>query len=171
MTKSTWTRGMVIALVAGLTAPALAQDAQTQPAAKDDKAPVDKAKAEKKAIKPKPPADPATPAEPAPAVSGDAAAEVIAGTGIKARQPVGAGDSFTAGTKVWVWSKITGARGTTAKHVWKRDGAVIWEKEFEVKGGRYRTWTRRTLRKPGSYSVEVQGDGGAVLGAATFTVQ
>jgi hypothetical protein len=92
-----------------------------------------------------------------------------AGTGISKREAVGAADAFTAGTKVWAWSAITGAKDSTVKHVWKKDGKVLWEKSFEVSSSRYRTWTRRSV-KPGSYTVEVQAEDGTVLGSVTFTV-
>jgi len=102
--------------------------------------------------------------------SSDGAADVKAGTGIAKRESVGTADSFAKGTKVWVWSSITGAKGEMAKHVWKRDGKQIWEKEFEVKSGRYRTWTRRKMSKAGSYTVEVTGADGGVIGSASFTI-
>lgn len=100
----------------------------------------------------------------------DASAEVKAGTGVSKRESVGTADSFAKGTKVWIWSSIKGAKGEQAKHVWKRDGKAIWEKEFEVKSGRFRTWTRRKMSKAGSYSVEVQAADGSVLGSVSFTV-
>jgi hypothetical protein len=104
------------------------------------------------------------------AASTDASADVKAGTGIAKRESVGTADSFAKGTKVWIWSSIKGAKGEQAKHVWKRDGKQIWEKEFEVKSGRYRTWTRRKMSKAGSYTVEVQNADGGVIGSVSFTV-
>ena len=37
----------------------------------------------------------------------DPSAEVKAGTGVENREVVGAAESFTAGTTVWIWSRIT----------------------------------------------------------------
>ncbi len=117
--------------------------------------------ADKKAPEPK-----ETPSAPA-----GAAADVKAAKGIAKREPVDAAESFAKGTKVWVWSSITGANGTTVKHVWKKDDKVLWEKEIDVSSGRYRTWTRRSMRNPGSYTVEVQSADGAVLGSVAFTIE
>jgi hypothetical protein len=122
---------------------------------------------------PPPPTDDQAPKEaPPPAVDAPdgAAAELKAGTGIdkKKREVVGEAESFSAG-RVWVWSSITGAKGTTVKHVWKRGDKVLWEKTFEAKSNRYRTWTRRNV-KAGEYTVEVQTEDGAVLGTITITV-
>lgn len=144
------------------------------PARADDKAGADKAPTAPKDAKPpapdKPAKKPPAPPKEAPAADG-AAAEVKAAKGVADRQPVEEGTSFPAGTKVWAWSSITGAKDTTVKHVWKRDGAVLWEKEMTVTSGRYRTWTRRTVSKPGSYTVEVQTADGAVIGSVEFTVE
>jgi hypothetical protein len=175
-TMSKWvsmiTAGMLLA-----AAPAFADDAKKPDdaaAAKPDDAAAAKpdATAKKKpkaSKKKKPPAD--APAADAPAADAPAgvAADVKAGTGIAKREIVGDGDTFTAGTKVWVWTSITGASGKAVKMVWKRDGNQLWDMSFDVSSGRYRTWTRHTV-KAGSYTVEVQGDDGAVLGSVAFTV-
>ncbi len=142
MTKIAITLSLALSLLAG---PALADD--------------------QGGTKPKPPAD-----EVAAAPATDATAEVKAGTAIAKREPVGEAESFAKGTKVWIWSSIKGAKGESAKHVWKKDGKQIWEKEFEVKSGRYRSWTRRKMKRPGAYTVEVQGADGGVLGSVSFTI-
>ena len=127
--------------------------------------------ADDKSGKPKPPPTD-TSADPiAPAPSSDAAADVKAGTGISKREPVGEADSFAKGTKVWVWTSVKGAKGEMAKMVWKKGEKQIWEKEFEVKSGRYRTWSRRKMRSAGSYTVEVQGADGSVMGSVSFTIE
>jgi hypothetical protein len=106
-----------------------------------------------------------------PPSTGEAASDMKAGTGVnkKKKEVVGESETFTAGTKVWVWSSITGAKGTTVKHVWKKDDKQVWEKEFEATSGRYRTWTTRRV-KAGTYTVETQTEDGTVLGTVTFTV-
>jgi hypothetical protein len=119
-----------------------------------------------------PPEPPATEEKVAPEAPDGAAAELKAGTGVnkKKREVVGEAESFTAGTKVWVWSSITGAKGTVVKHVWKKGDKVLWEMTFDAKSNRYRTWSRHSVRKPGDYTVEVQTEDGSVLGTTTFTV-
>jgi hypothetical protein len=109
------------------------------------------------------------PAPPPAATS--ASAEVKAATGVAKKEPVGEATSFPKGTKVWAWSKVIGAKGTTVKHVWKRDGATLWEKELTIGSNQWRIYTRRTLNKPGSYTVDVVGEDGSVLGSVTFTVE
>jgi hypothetical protein len=115
-----------------------------------------------------PEAKKAPPEEKAPA-TGDT--EMKAGTSVdrKKREVVGEADTFTAGTKVWVWSSIKGQKGATVKHVWKRGDKVLWEMTFEAKSNRYRTWSRHKV-KAGEYTVEVQTEEGEVLGSTSFTV-
>lgn len=113
----------------------------------------------------------AQPGPPAPpAATAGAAAEVKAGTGVENKESVGTASEFTAGTKVWIWSRITGAANTTVQHVWKKDGAKVWAANLKIKGNKWTTASRRQL-KAGSYSVEVVGADGAVLGSVAFTVK
>ena len=111
----------------------------------------------------------AQPAPPATA-SAAAAAEVKAGTGVENKESVGTASEFAAGTKVWVWSRITGAANTTVQHVWKKDGAKVWAANLKIKGNKWTTASRRQL-KAGSYSVDVVGADGTVLGTTSFTIK
>jgi hypothetical protein len=116
-------------------------------------------------------APPATqPREPAPAASG-ASAEVKAAKGVDKREPVEPGSSFEAGTTVWAWSLVSGAEGTTVKHVWKKDGTEVWQANLKIGSKKWTTYSRRTLKKAGAYSVDVVGEDGTVLGTVDFTVQ
>lgn len=112
------------------------------------------------------------PASPAPdqAAPAGAAAEVKAAKAIENREPVDEGSSFTAGERVWIWSRITGAANTTVKHVWKKDGNEAWSASLPVKSTRWTTYSRRTVQA-GQYVVEVQGEDGSVLGSVSFSVQ
>ncbi len=109
-------------------------------------------------------------AQPAGATASAAAAEVKAGTGVENKESVGTASEFAAGTKVWVWSRVTGAGGTAVRHVWKKDGAQVWQAKLAVKSKRWVTHSRRQL-KAGSYTVEVVGADDAVLGSVSFTVK
>lgn len=113
-----------------------------------------------------------TTAQPAPpaAAAADAAAEVKAGTGVENKESVGTATEFAAGTKIWIWSRITGAANTTVQHVWKKDGAKVWAANLKIKGNKWTTSSRRQL-KAGSYSVDVVGADGTVLGSTSFTVK
>lgn len=120
-----------------------------------------------------PPAQPSQPSpnSPAPAPSSGAAAEVKTAKGVENREPVEPGSTFEAGTTVWAWSLITGAEGTTVKHVWKKDGKEVWFATLKVGSKKWTTYSRRKLTKAGAYSVEVVGEDGTVLGTADITVQ
>lgn len=107
---------------------------------------------------------------PPPAAAAAAAAEVKAGTGVENKESVGTASEFTAGTKVWIWSRITGAANTTVQHVWKKDGAKVWAANLKIKGNKWTTASRRQL-KAGSYSVDVVAADGTVLGSVAFTVK
>jgi hypothetical protein len=122
---------------------------------------------------PTPPAQPSQPSpnSPAPAPSSGATAEVKAAKGVENREPVEPGTTFEAGTTVWAWSLINGAAGTTVKHVWKKDGKEVWFATLKVGSKKWTTYSRRKLTKAGSYSVEVVGEDGAVLGSTDITVQ
>ena len=110
-------------------------------------------------------------AQPAPpAATAGAAAEVKAGTGVENKESVGTASEFTAGTKVWIWSRVTGAANTTVQHVWKKDGAKVWAANLKIKGNKWTTASRRQL-KAGSYSVDVVAADGTVLGSVAFTVK
>lgn len=99
-----------------------------------------------------------------------ASAEVKAAKGVANREPVEEGSTFEAGTTVWCWSLIRNAQGAV-QHVWKKDGAAVWTANLKVGSKRWTTYSRRKLSKPGSYSVEVVGADGAVLGSVSFTIQ
>jgi DUF2914 family protein len=107
---------------------------------------------------------------PAAAAPVSASADVKAAKGVDKKEPVEEGTEFTAGTKVWIWSKIHGAKDTKVKHVWKKDGKESWSATLDVKNDHWATYSRRTV-KPGAYTVEVVAADGAKLGEVSFTVQ
>lgn len=122
-----------------------------------------------------PPAAPATqpsqPSPPPPPAASGASAEVKTAKGVDKREPVEPGSSFEAGTTVWAWSLVSGAEGTTVKHVWKKDGAEVWHANLKIGSKKWTTYSRRTIKKAGSYSVDVVGEDGTVLGTTDFTIQ
>jgi len=100
-----------------------------------------------------------------------ASADVHAGTGVEHRVLIGEAAEFTAGTKVWVWSRITGGEpGTMVTHVWKRDGKAVWTAHLAVGSKKWTTYSRRTL-KAGAWTVDVVDAGGATIGTVAFTVK
>lgn len=120
---------------------------------------------------PKPAADAKKePAKDAPKDASGASAEVKAGTGVEKHEIAGEATSFPAGTTVWVWSRVLNAEGNV-KHVWKLDGKEVWTATLAVGSKRWSTQSRRTIAKPGSWSVDVVTEAGASLGTVAFTVQ
>lgn len=114
-------------------------------------------------------AKPAAPA-PAPAPSASASAEVKAGTGVEKHEIVGEASTFSPGTTVWAWSRITNGQGTI-KHVWKLDGKEVWTATLPVGSARWTTMSRRTLATKGAWEVDVQTEAGASIGSVTFKVE
>lgn len=149
-----WKRITLAYVVTALTAGAALAQPQTQPSPPQTQP------------SKKPPAPAPTPA-PAPA---GASAEVKAGKGVEKHAIVDEGSSFAKGDMVWVWSRVSGANGTTVKHVWKFNGNAEWTAYLKIGSNRWTTQSRRRV-KPGSYSVEVQAADGSVIGSVDFTVQ
>jgi Protein of unknown function (DUF2914) len=138
------------------------------------KAPATQPTAPAKKKAPPPPADkPAPPPEEAPPAAGSssASADIKAGTGYENHAVTGEAASFPAGTKVYAVSVVSGAKDTTVKHVWKKDGAEIWSASLHVGSSRWTTASMRTLSKPGSYEVDVVGEDGGDLGKIEFAIQ
>jgi hypothetical protein len=88
---------------------------------------------------------------------------------IDKRLPVEPGDSFTAG-KVYCWNEVKGIKGEgSISHRWYRDGKKIIEIPISVRSQKWRTWSFMNAL-PGSYKVEITGEGGEVLKTAEFSV-
>jgi DUF2914 family protein len=115
--------------------------------------------------------DKPTESQPAPPKDAPAAsAEVKAGTGVEKHEIVGEASTFTVGSTVWVWSRITNGQGSI-KHVWKQDGKEVWTAILPVNSARWSTMSRRAIGAKGAWEVEVQTDAGASLGSVSFKVE
>ncbi len=108
--------------------------------------------------------------QPSAAATAGASAEVKAGTGVENKESVGAASEFTGPIKIWVWSRITGAAGTSVTHVWKLNGQKNWQAKLKVGSKKWTTSSRRQV-KAGSWTVEVVAADGSVLGSTDFTVK
>jgi len=112
--------------------------------------------------------------QPAPKAAAEpsaATAEVKAGTGYQSYAVVGEAASFPAGTLVFAVSTVSGADGTTVKHVWKKEGTELWTASLPIGSSRWTTSSRRLLKQPGQYSVSVLSAEGVEIGKIEFTVQ
>jgi hypothetical protein len=103
------------------------------------------------------------------APTGTPTVEVKAAKGVENHEPVGAGDQFAAGDKVWIWTHVTGADGTKIKHVWMKDGKEEWTAILTIGSSDWRTNSRREV-SAGSWTVQVQTEDGTKLGEVSFTV-
>jgi len=91
------------------------------------------------------------------------------GTGVENRQLVGEADSFTAGTRVFFWTRVVGGRdGDTIRHVWLHEGRVIAGTDLRLGGSHWRTQSRKTLRALGRWTAEARDAAGNVLARTEF---
>ena len=109
-------------------------------------------------------------------VAADApSAEVKVGTGVEKMALQGEATSFkvAAGTKLYVWTAVTGAADSTITVSFEKDGKQVSKQELKVARSPYRTWAFRTFRAgdAGSWTAKVLGADGKSLGEATFTVE
>jgi hypothetical protein len=90
------------------------------------------------------------------------------------RKPIGVSGSFEVGEKVWAWVAVKN-RGDAAEvtMIWRRDGTIRSRMTLDVgKSPRWRTWSRRTLRRSdvGTWTVDVLGPDGFILDSMSFEV-
>jgi hypothetical protein len=100
-------------------------------------------------------------------------AELKTGTAVEKLEIVGETADFkvAAGTRIYVWAKVTGAADTTVTVVFSK-GDTTSRQELKVPRSPYRTHAYRTFRQgdEGEWTVKLMGDQGAVLGSTTFKV-
>ncbi len=101
-------------------------------------------------------------------------AEVRVGTGVEKMELQGEATIFkvAAGTKLYAWTKVTGAADSTISFVFAK-GDKTSKQELKVPRSPYRTNAYRTFRKgdEGAWTVKVLAADGADLGKAEFTVE
>jgi hypothetical protein len=103
-----------------------------------------------------------------------ATAEVKVGTGVEKMELQGETAAFkvAANTKIYAWTKVTGAADSTITVAFSK-GDKTSKQELKVPRSPYRTNAYRTFRAgdEGSWTVKVLAADGAELGSATFTVE
>ena len=81
----------------------------------------------------------------------------------------GASDRFTVGQRVSFVTRVTGGKaGERIRHVWLRDGKVEQSIRLRLGAASYRTYSTKTLGRPGAWAVEARDDAGRVLARAEF---
>jgi len=110
---------------------------------------------------------------PAPKAEVKASAEVKVGTAVEKMELQGEATSFTvaAGTRIYVWTKVTGAADSTISVVFSK-GDKTSKQELKVPRSPYRTHAYRTFRQgdEGAWSAKVVAADGTELGSASFSV-
>jgi len=83
----------------------------------------------------------------------------------------GEGDRFEPGQRVTFATRVLGgAPGGHISHVWLRDGKVEQSIRLRLGGASWRTWSTKTLGRPGAWAVEARDEQGRVLARADLTV-
>lgn len=83
---------------------------------------------------------------------------------------IGERDRFRPGQRVRFTTRVLGGRsGDRIRHVWIRDGKVEQSISLHVGASSYRTYSSKTLGRPGAWAVEARDDAGRVLARAEFT--
>jgi transcriptional regulator with XRE-family HTH domain len=83
----------------------------------------------------------------------------------------GEGDRFQPGQRVtFVTRVLGGGAGEHIRHVWLRDGQVEQSIRLRLGGASWRTWSTKTLGRPGAWAVEARDEQGRVLARADLTV-
>ena len=85
-------------------------------------------------------------------------------------QPVKVNKDFAVG--VFYFTELSGMKGQTVSHRWKRKGKVIFEKKKVILGDRWRTYTSKLLTaySTGSWVVELINEDGVPLHVIEFEV-
>ena len=101
-------------------------------------------------------------------------AEVKVGLGIEQHEITGESADFkiAAGTKIYAWTKVTGAADSSVTVSFMKDGKEVSKQELKVSRSPYRTNAYRTFRNgdAGEWTVKILAADGAELGSATFKV-
>ncbi|MEM7417315.1 MAG: DUF2914 domain-containing protein [Gemmatimonadota bacterium] len=104
--------------------------------------------------------------------AGQASAEVALGTAVVDRMIEGEADEFSPeiGT-LFLWSRVSGAEGTTIQHVWIH-GPHEDTVELTIGGSPWRTWSSRNIPPEwtGEWRVEVRDAQGTVLDTVRFMI-
>ena len=95
--------------------------------------------------------------------------EAKLGSNVEDRVLNGEDSTFSLGSKVFLWMKITGASSDEITVTWKF-GAMTHATTLTVGGSPWRTWATKIVGKAGDWSVSVTDSSGAVLKEMSFKV-
>jgi len=92
-------------------------------------------------------------------------------TGIESGAPIAFRQEFDANTAVvYFYTEVVGLAGHTVTHRWKREGKVMREVAFPVKGARQAIWSKSQMQPEwtGDWTVEVVNERGKVISVQSF---
>ena len=113
----------------------------------------------------------ATPIHEPRATSSLEVAESGVGLRLEGTRLQGEGDRFRSGQQVTFATRVLGGgRGDSISHVWLRDGKVEQSIRLRLGGASWRTYSTKTLGRPGAWVVEARDEQGRVLARADLTV-
>lgn len=93
---------------------------------------------------------------------------------VKDRNPESKGASFsTADGKVFCWMRVVNGQGSKVRCVWTLNGKKFEGVWLEIGSPSWRTWASKRLDSSmrGSCKVEIEAEGGGVIGSAAFEVR
>lgn len=137
-------------------------------------APVERAQAPVKMPASPPPAPPRAQATRKPEVPAEPAHLTVTESTVGLRQVNGrvqeANDRFRVGQRVVFATRVEGGRpGERIRHVWMRDGKLEQSIRLRLGSAHYRTFSTKTLGRPGAWAVEARDEDGQVLARAEMT--
>jgi len=120
---------------------------------------------------PRPPLRTQTPVRGQTAPSSLTVAESGVGLRLVGTRLEGEGDHFRPGQRVTFATRVLGGgAGESIRHVWLRDGKVEQSIRLRLGGASWRTYSTKTLGRPGAWAVEARDEQGRVLARADLTV-
>jgi len=92
--------------------------------------------------------------------------------GVVDREPQNPSTEFPTDVgQVTLWTRVSGAEGTTIQHVWIYDG-MEFPVSLEIGGSPWRTWSTKQIPPEwaGAWRVEIRDAGGNAAATVNFTV-
>ena len=97
--------------------------------------------------------------------------EAALGTGVENRVPVGTGDAFNEGSRVYFFTWVVGGDAEDhVTHVWIREEEEKFRIDLNIGGPSWRTWSYKTMHpgSVGNWTVEARDGEGNVLESMSF---
>lgn len=102
-----------------------------------------------------------------------ATVEAVLATDVVDRMSVGEATEFPADVgQVFLWTRVTGATGTSIQHVWIHPDGQESPVTLQIGGSPWRTWSSKTIPPEwaGEWRVEIRDGAGNVLDIRSFIV-